>query len=83
MIALFESTPTGAQEVPRWVGSAHSGSWFSESSGEGFTIQILDSGSVLALWFTYPPAGAAGEQAWIIASGGRIDGDRIRFAQAG
>jgi hypothetical protein len=83
MIALLGSVPTGAQEVPYWVGPAHSGSWYSpERSGEGFTMQILDNGSVLALWFTYPPAGAAGEQAWIIASGGRIEGDRIRFAQA-
>jgi hypothetical protein len=37
------------------IGPAFSGSWYSpERSGEGFTLQILDNGSALALWFTYP-----------------------------
>ena len=76
-------TPAHAQQGARWVGPAFSGSWYSpERSGEGFTLQVLDNGSVLALWFTYPPTGSAGEQAWIIAEGGRIEGDRIRFTQA-
>jgi hypothetical protein len=66
-----------------WVGPAMSGSWYSpERNGEGFTLQVLDNGTAHALWFTYPPAGAAGQQAWIYASGGRIEGDRIRFEGA-
>ncbi len=69
--------------APLWVGPAFSGSWYTpERSGEGFTLQILDSGRALALWFTFPPAGSAAAQAWIYAEGGRIEGDRIRFEGA-
>ena len=63
-----------------WVSPAHSGSWYTpERSGEGFTLQVLDNGSAVALWFTYPPAGVPGTQAWIYADNGRIEGDRLRF----
>jgi len=66
-----------------WVGPAMSGSWYTpERNGEGFTLQVLDNGTAHALWFTYPPAGSAAQQAWIYASGGRIEGDRIRFEDA-
>ena len=62
---------------------AYSGSWYApERNGEGFTLQVLDDGSALALWYTYPPAGSAAQQAWIYASNGVIDGDTIRFANA-
>src|SRR3982750_4640360 len=71
----------GAKAVsPLWVGPAFSGTWFApERSGEGISLQILDNGSALALWFTYPPAGAAAQQAWIYAADGRIEGDRVIF----
>jgi N-acetylneuraminic acid mutarotase len=73
-----ESAPKAL--APLWVGPAFSGTWYApERSGEGFTLQILDNGTVLALWFTYPPAGGAAEQAWIYAQDGRIEGDRVRF----
>ena len=63
-----------------WVGPAMSGSWYTpDRSGEGFTLQVLDDGSALALWFTYSPAG---NQAWIYADGGRIDAGCIRFEHA-
>jgi hypothetical protein len=63
-----------------WVGPAFSGSWYSTArSGEGFVLQILDDGSALAIWFTFPPPGHPAEQAWIIAQDGWIKGDRIRF----
>src|SRR5205814_1068251 len=66
-----------------WVGPAMSGSWYTpDRSGEGFTLQVLDDGSALALWFTYPPAGSAASQAWIYADGGRILGERIVFEHA-
>ena len=66
-----------------WVGPAMSGSWYApERNGEGFTLQVLENGAAHALWFTYPPAGSAAQQAWIYAEGGRIDGDRIRFEGA-
>jgi hypothetical protein len=66
--------------VPAWVGPAHSGSWYTASRpGEGFTLQILDNGTALAVWFTYPPEGSGARQAWILAQDGAIEGDRIRF----
>ena len=66
-----------------WVGPAMSGSWYSpERDGEGFTLQVLDNGTAHAIWFTYPPAGSGAQQAWIYASGGRIEGDRIVFTDA-
>ena len=66
-----------------WIGPAMSGSWYSpERNGEGFTLQVLDNGTAHAIWFTYPPAGSPAQQAWIYASGGRIDGDRIIFDSA-
>jgi len=69
--------------TPLWVGPAFSGSWYStDRSGEGFILQVLDNGTALLLWFTYPPAGSAASQAWIYADGGAIDGDRIRFSNA-
>jgi hypothetical protein len=68
---------------PLWVGPAFSGTWFApERSGEGISLQILDTGAALALWFTYPPAGAAGQQAWIYAQDGRVEGDRVIFDAA-
>jgi N-acetylneuraminic acid mutarotase len=68
---------------PLWVGPAFSGTWFApERSGEGISLQILDNGAALALWFTYPPAGAAGQQAWIYAQDGRVEGDRVIFDAA-
>lgn len=79
---VLELAPANAQ-VPRWVGPAHTGSWFSpERSGEGFTIQVLADGRVVAVWYTFPPVGSSAAQAWIIAEDGRIEGDRVRFAQA-
>lgn len=66
--------------APVWVGPAHSGSWYTPSrNGEGFALQILDRGTALVVWFTYPPPGSASPQAWILAQDGRIEGDRIIF----
>lgn len=66
--------------TPLWVGPAFSGSWYTASrSGEGFIVQVQADGRVTAVWFTYPPAGVAGEQAWIFAQDGVISGDKIRF----
>lgn len=66
-----------------WVGPAMSGSWYApDRDGEGFTLQVLDNGTAHAIWFTYPPPGGPGQQAWIYASGGRIEGERLRFGGA-
>lgn len=66
--------------TPLWVGPAFSGSWFTPArNGEGFTLQILDNGTALAVWFTYPPEGSPARQAWVLAQDGRIEGNRIVF----
>jgi hypothetical protein len=43
---------------------------------------VLDNGTALLLWFTYPPAGSSAQQAWIYADGGAIENERIRFTNA-
>src|SRR5262245_50422349 len=64
------SAPAPKAISPIWAGPAHSGSWYAaERNGEGFTLQILENGTAHAIWFTYPPAGSAAQQAWIYASG--------------
>jgi hypothetical protein len=64
-----------------WAGAALSGAWYDpERSGEGVVLQALASGEVIAVWYTYPAAGEAGEQAWLLAAGGRIEAERVRFA---
>jgi hypothetical protein len=78
-----ETPVVDATLVPLWVGPAFSGSWYStDRSGEGFILQVLDNGTALLLWFTYPPAGTSAQQAWIYADGGIVEGDRIRFDAA-
>src|SRR5690606_8574026 len=58
------------------------GSWYApERSGEGIVLQVLDDGSAVMFWFTYPPEGAGGDQAWLVAQDGVIDGDGIHFAE--
>jgi len=80
----------GSAEVPTapvgdetyWPGPAVSGAWFDPArSGEGFILEYLINGEVLVIWFTYPPAGEPGQQAWMIASGGRISGNHVVFDQ--
>ena len=63
-----------------WAGPWASGAWFSpQRSGEGVVLEYLEDGRALAIWFTYPPVGAAGSQAWLLASEGHVDGAVLRF----
>ena len=56
--------------TPLWVGPAFSGTWFNpDRSGEGWVLEVLDDGSALLLWFTYPPAGSPAQQAGHRAGG--------------
>lgn len=65
-----------------WAGPGVSGAWYDAArDGEGFVVEFLPDGTALAVWFTYPATGEAGDQAWIIAQGGRAEGRTIRFAQ--
>ena len=60
---------------PYWPGPAVSGSWYDPArSGEGLILQFLPTGKALVIWFTYPPAGEAAEQAWLITELGSVDG---------
>lgn len=63
-----------------WATPNISGTWFTpERNGEGIVLEYLHTGRVMATWFTYPPAGASGEQVWLSAQGGVVDGDTVRF----
>lgn len=63
-----------------WPGPGISGSWYDpQRDGEGFVLEYLPNGTLLVIWFTFPAAGEAGEQAWIIGEGGYIVGNRVRF----
>lgn len=63
-----------------WVGPWSSGSWFAaDRSGEGIILQFLPDGSAALLWFTFPSSGENASQAWLIASGGRVQGDSLLF----
>jgi hypothetical protein len=54
-----------------------SGSWFNpERNGEGFVVQVIPGGRAVVTWFTYPPLGEQGSQAWLIGTGDASD-DRI------
>ena len=64
------------------AGPGLSGAWYDAArNGEGIILEVLPSGRALAIWFTYPAAGEPGEQAWLIAQDGIIEGDSIRFSQ--
>lgn len=63
-----------------WVGPWASGAWFNpDRNGEGIVLQYLADGRALAIWFTYPAEGVAGEQAWLLAAEGEVDGNLLRF----
>ncbi|MEE4218416.1 MAG: serine hydrolase [Xanthomonadales bacterium] len=55
-----EAGPAGAVSVPH-----KSGSWFDPThNGEGFVVEVLPDGRLLAYWFTYD---LSGRQAWMMA----------------
>ena len=60
------------------VDATISGSWFDPShDGEGWKVEVLPGGQQAVIyWFTFPPPGQPGTQAWI-GGVGRIQGDQI------
>lgn len=73
--AKVGNTPTAF-----WAGPSMSGAWFDPArDGEGLIVQFLADGRALAIWFTYPAAGEPGEQAWLLAQDGVVEGDTLRF----
>jgi hypothetical protein len=74
---MHPHAPVAKMDAP-WLGAAISGSWYDPTrSGEGFVIQHLANGGVLATWFTYPTTGEAGAQAWLISDIGYPSGDQV------
>ncbi|HET7845121.1 MAG TPA: hypothetical protein VFL14_13285, partial [Xanthomonadales bacterium] len=72
--------PSAKAVNPQWIGPWASGSYYATSrSGEGIILEFLADGTAIAFWFTYPPAGEPGEQAWLIAQGASPDGNRLAF----
>ncbi|HVF34073.1 MAG TPA: hypothetical protein VND91_01985 [Candidatus Saccharimonadia bacterium] len=66
--------------TPAWVGPGYSGSWYDPArAGEGFTLEILEDGSAVVVWFTFPPAGSTARQSWILGQNGRVSANRIVF----
>lgn len=64
------------QRPHQWI----SGAWFDpERSGEGFIVEVTETGLGLVYWFTYKADGS-GEQAWMIGDGS-FDGDRLVIDQ--
>jgi hypothetical protein len=56
-----------------------SGSWFDpQRNGEGLVVQVLPEERAVVTWFTYPPAGEDGAQAWLIGTGITV-GNRIEI----
>ncbi len=75
-----------AQVAPRPASSAppvdarYSGLWYDPTrSGEGIELEILPGNKAGVYFFTYPPTGVAGTQAWVFALGD-IVGNGIEFA---
>ena len=63
------------------IHAGHSGHYYvPDRSGEGWLIEVLDSEYATMGWFTYPHAGAEGEQAWMVGYGA-IEGNRIVYEE--
>ena len=78
--AILDASRVPGDPNAFWAGPWASGAWFSpQRSGEGVVLEYLEDGRALAIWFTYPPVGAAGSQAWLLASEGHVDGAVLRF----
>ncbi len=80
--ARAKTAPSAKAVTPTWVGPAMSGSWYNPArAGEGWTLEILEDGSAVVVWFTYAPADSENPQVWILGQGGTISGNRIHFDQ--
>ncbi len=72
-VFLFVTSQLHAQDSLAFA----SGSWYDPArNGEGFVVQVMDNGTAVVTWFTYPPEGEEGEQAWLQGQG-PIEGNRI------
>lgn len=79
-VPTFDSQvrPRQATTAPP-VDARYSGQWYDPArSGEGIALEVLPNGSALVYMFTYPPPGAAGQQAWLLGVGDVL-GNGIEF----
>jgi len=71
---------TQAGVLPLAIDAGFSGQWFDQArNGEGIQLEVLPGNKALLYFFTYPPAGAPGTQAWLTAVGDVV-GNGIEFA---
>ena len=62
----------GPSDGPPPDRAAQSGSWYDPAhTGEGYTVQWLENGQVLAMWFSY---NSRGEQYWMLGQGEPVAG---------
>ncbi len=58
-----------------------SGHYFApERAGEGWLLERLNEDSAAVSWFTYPPAAAGSDQAWLVGVG-EIDDQNVHFQE--
>lgn len=79
--ASFDSqvAPRPASTAPG-IDATFSGLWYDPArSGEGIELEILPDAKALVYFFSYPPTGTGGSQAWIFGVGD-IVGNGIEFA---
>ncbi len=75
VVPTFDSQvrPREAVTAPP-VDARYSGQWYDPArNGEGIALEVLDDGRALVYMFTYPPAGAPGQQAWLLGVGDVLD----------
>ncbi|MBN8886849.1 MAG: hypothetical protein J0I77_14105 [Rudaea sp.] len=71
--------PRPASTAPN-VDARWSGMWYDPArSGEGIELEILPGAKAMVTYFTYPPAGGTGRQAWLLGVGDVV-GNGIEFA---
>lgn len=64
------------------VGLALDGAWRDPAhSGEGWIVEVLPDDTAVVYWFTYPPSGGSGTQAWIQGVG-RVAGDTLEITES-
>ncbi len=71
--------PRPASTAPA-VDARYNGGWYDPArSGEGISLEILPNNKAALYFFTYPPPGVNGTQAWVYAVGDVI-GNGVEFA---
>jgi hypothetical protein len=77
-LSLGTSGTWAADDPIPEVGPTFSGAWYDPAhDGEGFLLEILDGGTVVAYWFTYD---TEGNQRWLIGVS-RVVGNRIEIEE--